>query len=91
MRLPMEKIMLVNRLYSKHQSFKKVAELTGLTEFQVQHYIIKNLPSDEIHRKISEWPEFKGGDYLDKDLKTICSLTKEEIQNIMLLWEMCDA
>jgi hypothetical protein len=91
MRLSTDKIMLVNRLYGKYNSFSKVAELTGLSEFQVQHYIIKNLPADEIHIKTENLPQFRVGDYLEKDLKEMCSLTNDEVKNILLIWEMCDA
>jgi hypothetical protein len=91
MKLSKERILHINYLYSQYGSLKKVAELTGLTEFQIQHYLIKNFPEEKVDIKISDLPNFRAEDYLDNDLETICALTTAEIQNIKLLWEICDA
>lgn len=79
----------INRLYLELKTYAAVARKTGFSPATIKKYIItdfKPVEEKDIIRFDRPLPEFDSTIFRTKDWGPLCELSKEEIEEIKLLW-----
>ena len=87
MNIDLKTVILVNKLYGEEKTREEIMSITGLSAFQVQSCLIKNIPKDKIDVSMEELSNFDANIFINKTWKELCILTDEEVVAIKKFME----